>query len=159
MQAPPNVASRLQTMALLAKIPGIPFWLRRQATKNPLAAATRALRDPAKAAAMLAHPVAGVLFRAFQQCLFRGLAARIPGTRNDIAQLSVLPPLPFGQLGVPTLVIHGTQDSIVPVAHGEAVRAANVTWAPVAGGEHVTLFTHLEQVRAAVSGFAPLSAA
>jgi non-heme chloroperoxidase len=59
-------------------------------------------------------------------------------------------------MDVPTLVVHGTEDRILPF---EATAArlsdliANVTVVPVEGGPHNIGWTHSEQVNAALLGF------
>jgi pimeloyl-ACP methyl ester carboxylesterase len=153
MQAPPVLLARLKQMAILACVPGVLSYLRRKVAANPAAAASR-LANPALAAA-LDHPVVGPLLRQFQQSVFTGFRARLPGTRNDIARLAVLPPLPLGAIRAPVLAIHGGEDFVVPPAHARAVAAAlpdaRVLMLP--GGGHEVLFTHLDAVRAAVAGF------
>lgn len=42
-----------------------------------------------------------------------------PGKRNDIAQMENLPDYPFGQVQVPTLIIHGTEDRRVPFGQAQ----------------------------------------
>src|SRR5262249_45546836 len=46
------------------------------------------------------------------------------GRRNDLAQFAALPDDPPAGISVPTLVVHGTADRIVPIAHAEAVAGA-----------------------------------
>lgn len=44
---------------------------------------------------------------------------RRAGSRNDDANQRVLAPLPFGEVAAPTVVAHGTNESIVPLEHAE----------------------------------------
>lgn len=153
LQTPPQMLSRLKTMAVMGRIPGILSWLRRKVAADPAGAAARAAN--AELIAALDHPDAGPLLRLFQQSVFTEFTARLPGTRNDIAELANLPPLPLDQIAAPTLAIHGRADFVVPVAHAERVAAA----VPAARlllldtGRHEALFTHMDAIRAAVADF------
>jgi pimeloyl-ACP methyl ester carboxylesterase len=53
------------------------------------------------------------------------------------------------------LVIHGTSDRIVPFSHARSVadHAPNVQLHSIDGGEHVALFTHLDEVRKTAEQF------
>ena len=44
---------------------------------------------------------------------------RRAGSRNDDANQRVLAPLPFGDVTAPTLIAHGTNESVVPLEHPE----------------------------------------
>ena len=74
---------------------------------------------------------------------------RFPGTVNDIAQFAALGQLPAGSILVPTLVVHGRADDVVPFSHAEnvcrAIPQAKLLELP--DGGHVSLFTHLDMVR------------
>jgi pimeloyl-ACP methyl ester carboxylesterase len=50
-------------------------------------------------------------------------ARRRAGAENDSAQDAVLPALPFQAVRCPTLILHGTRDTIVPFSHAEAAHA------------------------------------
>ena len=47
------------------------------------------------------------------------MSALKDGFQNDLERFRDLPPLPFGEVRCPTLVVHGTHDRDVPFAHGE----------------------------------------
>jgi len=153
MQTPLPLLSRLRTMTLMARIPGALSFLRRRIMADPAAAAARAA-NPGLVAA-LDHPEAGPLLRLFQQGVFTDFKARLPGTRNDIACLAALPPLPLADITAPALVIHGADDFVVPPAHGRHAAAslpqARLVLLP--GGGHEVLFTHLDAIRAAMTDF------
>lgn len=147
--------SRLRPMRWLARVPGLLGVTRRRAGADPLAAALRAIPDRALAEATLAHPEAGPLLRALQATTFDRLSGRLPGTWSDTTLLRTLPAVPFERVRCPLLVIHGTADPVVPVRHAEhAIRRAGTAHALlIDAGGHNALFSHLEQVRAAMAAF------
>lgn len=155
LDVPKGIESRLRTMGLLARIPGVTALLRRKAERDPRAAASRSIRDPATLVRTLADPEAGPLLMALQSSVMHRLAARLPGTVNDTGRFATLPAIPFERLEVPVLVVHGAADVVVPFAHGEAVaaRAPRARLHRVEGGEHVSLFTDLHAIRGAVAAF------
>jgi pimeloyl-ACP methyl ester carboxylesterase len=155
LQTPPEMVARLATQALTARMPGAAGYLRRKVGTDPMAAASRSLPDAAEAAALLAHPEAGPLFRLFQQGIFTDLRARIAGTRHDIALLATLMPLPLAALRVPVLDLHAVDDPVVPVAHAEALcaQAPRAECVRLAKGGHVALFTEMDTIRSHVARF------
>ena len=50
-------------------------------------------------------------------------SAREAGFRNDLQQLRTLNELPLEQIAVPTLVVHGTADKLLPISGSEAMAA------------------------------------
>lgn len=50
------------------------------------------------------------------------ISPRETGLRNDLLQLKALPPFPFDKLALPTLLVHGTDDSFIPLAEIEALK-------------------------------------
>ena len=86
---------------------------------------------------------------------FHRMAERIEGTRNDI-RITQTTSYPLQDLAVPTLVVHGSKDPLVPFEeHGkrlaEEIPGAQLFLAE--GGEHVTIFTHRREVQSRVSAF------
>lgn len=97
--------------------------------------------DPAKALAWCfdlaqsgdedarAQWVRSVLGDAAQVSWFQDLASTVApispresGLKNDLLQIQALPELPFDKLALPVLLVHGADDSFVPIAEIEAVR-------------------------------------
>ena len=68
------------------------------------------------------------------------LDLRREGTLNDGRLVTNLPPLPLGDLRVPTLVLHGTRDANVPPAQSVAAAAAipGARLVSIEGGDHAT---------------------
>jgi pimeloyl-ACP methyl ester carboxylesterase len=80
---------------------------------------------------------------------------RLAGGVNDLRQMAALPHLPLERIAVPTLVIHGDSDAVVPFAQGqraaEAIPGAQLLI--LEGGNHLAFVTHLEQSRPALREF------
>lgn len=153
LESPPRILSRLKAMSIMAHVPGAALLLRHKMQRDPESALRRSMQEPGMADAILEHPEAWALFRAFQASMFHQLAGRIRGTRQDIALLSQIPPLPPADIAVPVLTIHGADDVIVPPQHADNVRAAEARHVRIGGAGHVALFTHLDAVREAASRF------
>lgn len=68
------------------------------------------------------------------------LTHRLRGVINDIRQLAKLPDYPLCEISVPTLVVHGTDDSAVPVKHAlhAAASIPGAKLVTAAGGDHAT---------------------
>lgn len=152
---PAYVLKRLRWFRWLVRVPGLPSLMAWQMGRHPEKAAARAIGDPGQVRRTLDHPEAGPLFAALFDSTSRQLAARLPGTVADTMGFADLPPLPFDKVEAPTLVIHGDADQVVPFSHGErsAREIAGAELHVVSGGQHVSLFTHLDEVRERARAF------
>ncbi len=67
------------------------------------------------------------------------ISPRETGLRNDLLQLKVLPDYPWEKLTLPTLWIHGTEDSFIPLADVESFvkRMPGAELYPVPGTGHI----------------------
>lgn len=95
------------------------------------------------------------LFKVVLLGSFDRMSERVAGTKNDI-RISKEFAVEYWNIPVPTLVVHGSHDPLVPFAeHGrrlsEKIPGARLCLGE--RGEHATIFTHREQVRAAVRDF------
>ncbi|KIZ44719.1 MULTISPECIES: alpha/beta hydrolase [Rhodopseudomonas] len=155
LDIPAEVRSRLPMMRWLARLPWLVAMMRWRADADPGRTAARSIRDPALLARTLAHPEAGVLLRTLQSSAMSRLAARLPGTENDITLCASMPPIAVADIDAPILAIHGTADRVVPFAHGRRIadQARQAELMAIDGGEHVSLFTHLDDIRERVRGF------
>ena len=82
-------------------------------------------------------------------------ARRHAGYVNDRIQYrSMGEPNPL-QITAPALIVHGTGDRDVSIAHGEsaAQRIPGATLVPIEGGGHLVAITEFERVFAEVRGF------
>jgi pimeloyl-ACP methyl ester carboxylesterase len=82
-------------------------------------------------ATMGAPPTTDHDLQAAQVAIARGIVTTATGWKrlgagydNDAAQFADLPPLPFSSITCPTLVVHGTADTRVPIAHAEHAHTA-----------------------------------
>jgi pimeloyl-ACP methyl ester carboxylesterase len=155
-----RVTTPLPLRFQLLRLAGSWRWLagaleRRAAAADPETSASRSIPDAALRARTLADPEAGPLLRALLASTSHRLADRLVGTLNDV-DVTRTRDLPLAAVRVPTLVVHGTADRIVPFdAHGKALAAAiaGATLAALDGGDHVAIFTHREEARARVATF------
>lgn len=155
LETPPEIQSRMKVMNLLSRLPGLAALMRWKIGKNWDEAARRSIADPQVRARTLEHPQAGTLLRNLQLSVFERLRARLPGTLNDVALFGELAPVAFEKISAPALVMHGTGDRVVPFGHAQqaANGISNAELFAIEGGEHVALFTHLDEVRAKVAKF------
>lgn len=154
-ESPDEVVKRLRHFKTLCRIPGVARFFAWANGRNPKKAAARSIRDPDTLRRTLDHAEAARLLFALQRSVFERLPERLPGTIADISALANLPPLPFHRISSPTLVIHGEADSVVPFSHGlrSAHEIAGAEFFEIPEGEHVCLFTHLDEVRRRVGAF------
>ena len=152
---PPEVSRRIPVLKFMARFPWITKFMRRQADRNPIRAARRSIRDEAVMMRTLGHTEAGPLMRALLSSAMDKPAARLPGTLNDMDYFEVMAPIPVAQIKVPILVVHGEDDRVVPFEHGRRLAdgAPNAELWAIRHGEHVSLFTHLDEIRAKVHAF------
>jgi pimeloyl-ACP methyl ester carboxylesterase len=70
------------------------------------------------------------------------------GLLNDERHLTSMPTYPLQEIKVPTLVLHGTADEIVPFSHAEhlAEKVPRAQLMRVKGGKHIFFATHREAV-------------
>jgi pimeloyl-ACP methyl ester carboxylesterase len=140
---------------LIARIPALGRVLRPDVDADPDRAVRRSIPDPALRAATLRHPEAGPLLLALQRSTGDRLPLRIAGAENDVRMTRRDLRLDLERLAVPALAIHGTADRVVPFAQARAfaARAPGAELYGIEGGDHVALFTHLEEFRARVHRF------
>jgi pimeloyl-ACP methyl ester carboxylesterase len=77
------------------------------------------------------------------------------GRRNDMAQYATLPLEPPAGIHVPTLIVHGTADRVVPISHAEAAAQAipGAKLVRLAGRGHIVLFTHAREIKPEFAAF------
>ncbi len=146
---------KFHLLKLMARFPALVAPMRRRAAIHPDAAARRSIPDPALRARTLNDPEAGPLLLALQLSTMDQMAQRLPGTQNDIVYSRLPFSYPLEQISVPLLVVHGTADQAVPFAQakGLADRVPGAELLAIEGGEHVSLFTHLHEIRTRVRHF------
>jgi pimeloyl-ACP methyl ester carboxylesterase len=83
-------------------------------------------------------------------------SVREAGVRNDLLQIRALADFPLEQVNVPTLVVHGMADRIVPISHAAAVagRIPGATFYPVEEAGHIVeIGPHAAEVQAKIVQF------
>lgn len=155
LHVPRRVKARLPIFTWAARIPGVTALLGWLAARQPERAARASILDEEICRRTLVDRQAGPLMRQLQESIFVDMKRRLPGTLDDTQCFGALPAVTPAGTGVPTLVIHGTADRVVPFAHAQRLADAESGAAlmAIAGGEHVCLFTHLDAVRARVAAF------
>ena len=142
-------------MTLLAKWPAFVSMLKKKTESNLKRHLNRSISDPAILESTLRDADAMALYRGVAIGSFYRMGERIEGTKNDI-KISQTRTYPLNDIAVPTLVVHGTRDPLVPFEqHGKRL-ASEIPGAQlfaVKGGEHVTIFTHRKEVQSRVSDF------
>lgn len=155
LETAPAFLARLRKMAWINRMPGLIPLMRRRLMDDPLSGAMRSIGDPDLAARTLAHPLAGPLFLAVQHSSLSQMSRRLPGTLVDTEHYLAMPKPPYERIAAPVLSIHGDADPVVPIAHSTQLVDAvpHARRVILAGGGHMALFSHLDEVRAAVADF------
>ena len=150
-----RVPFRFHVMKLMARIPAVAAAMQRKAASDPEASARRSIPDDALRGRTLNHPDAGPMLLDLQRSVMERMAERLPGTENDIRQSRRRFAYPLQRISAPVLVVHGTDDEAVPFAHAKALAAAvpGARLFAIPGGRHVSLFTHLDEIRAQAAQF------
>jgi pimeloyl-ACP methyl ester carboxylesterase len=129
--------------------------MRRRFERDPDAGARRAIPDPELRARTLADPQAGPLLRALLASTLDRLPSRLEGSKHDMLAARAPAP-PLEDVRVPTLVVHGTVDRVVPFARHGAVLASRIPGAEcllLEGGDHMALFSHRALIQPRVAAF------
>ena len=129
--------------------------MRRRAGADLEQAAKRSVTDAATRRRMLDDPETRKLFAALTASTADRLPLRFPGLENDVAVTRALE-CALERIRVPTLVVHGTKDPVVPFTPHARVLAERIPGAAllaVEGGEHACVFTHREFIRTRVARF------
>lgn len=140
---------------MLVRLPGFANAMQKKALSNIDQMASRSVADPVLRARTLQDPETGPLFTALMASTCDRMAQRMPATQNDIA-ITRTAAYPLEEIAVPTLIVHGTADTMVPFAqHAKALesRIPGAELLAIDGGEHVSIFTHRELVKPRVARF------
>jgi len=145
-------------LKLAAHVPALAAVMARRAARNPDRVASRSIPDPVLRSHTLNHPEAGPLLLALQQSTMDRMALRLPGTENDVFQSRRRFSYSVDQISAPLLVVHGTADRTVPFSQSSSLArlVPGAELLAIEGGEHVSLFTHLDLIRARTNDFLSL---
>jgi pimeloyl-ACP methyl ester carboxylesterase len=142
-------------ITFLARWPFLVKLMKKRTERNLKESLRRSVSDPDILERTLGDAEVMTLFTELTVGVFDHMAARIPGTKNDIS-ITQTTSYPLPDIAVPTLVVHGTKDPLVPFEeHGKrlATEIPGAQLLAVEGGEHVTIFTHRREVQTKVAAF------
>ncbi len=153
--APNKIPLMFYIMTTLAKWSWAVKLLKNSTEKNLKKSLAASISDPEILEKTLNNKDVMPLFKELTLSSFHKMAERITGTKNDI-RITGSYSYPLDQIKVPTLIIHGSHDPLVPLKdHGQKladeIEGAEILIAEK--GEHVTIFTHREMVQARVKDF------
>jgi len=142
-------------MKPLVRWPAFVAMMKRRTKKDLERALHRSISDPVIRARTVQDPQVRPLLEEVIVGVFDGIIRRLPGTDNDI-RITQTTTYPLEQIAVPTLVVHGMEDRLVPFIQNGKSLAARIPGAQlltVEGGEHMAIFTHRKEVRERVTRF------
>ena len=158
-----SVCTRVETrlplawylMRLTARCGPLVAAMRRKAEQDPERSARRSIPDPIVRSRTLGDPEAGPLLRELQLSTFDRMPLRLPGTENDVAVTRHDQWFALERITAPLLVVHGTNDRAAPFAQAQilAARVPGAELLAIENGEHVSIFTDRDRVRARVGSF------
>lgn len=140
---------------LLMRVPGVASAARRKVLRDPESVARRSVTNPELFDRLRRDDHAWALLQELQASTTDRMTRRFRGTDNDVV-VSRTRGYPLEEIGVPTLVVHGSADPLVPFERHAAVFAARIPRAKLLaleGGEHAAIFTHRRQAQAEVTRF------
>ncbi len=146
---------RFTVMKVIARVPFLVNFIRSRFLKNIRKSVSRSISYPDIIEKFINDEQLLSYYKDLSLSTMDRMAKRIPGTVNDI-RITQNTEYPLEDISVPTLVIHGSDDPIVPYAnHGKklAERIPGAQLCLAERGEHMTIFTHNEQVREAARTF------
>lgn len=142
-------------MKFLARWSWFSGYFRGKAAKGLVAVAGRSIRDPEILQRTVNDAETWPLFSTMMLSTYDRMGQRIAGTENDI-NITRTASYALEELRVPVLVVHGTDDQLANYetnAPQYVRRVPHAELLTVEGGEHVTIFTHRNLVRARVTAF------
>jgi len=144
-----------RAMCFLSRWPIIMTMIQEKAEKNLKQTLRRSISDPDIFERMINDAETMALYRTIAIGSFHRLADRVAGIKNDI-EVSHTRTYPLENITVPTLVVHGTNDPLLPFReHGKRL-ASEIPGAQlltIEGGGHGVIFTHREEVRQRITDF------
>ncbi len=149
------VSPAFYVMRFAARVPKFAQFMKKRFDKNVEQSLRRSVSHQDIVEQMLKNERIMSLYRELTHSTLNRMAKRIPGTINDI-RITQKTEYPLEQITAPALVVHGSEDPIVPFEeHGKklAERLPNSTLCLAERGGHMTIFTHNGQVRRAIEDF------
>jgi pimeloyl-ACP methyl ester carboxylesterase len=140
---------------LLMRVPGMASAARRKVLQDPESVARRSVTNPVLFDRLRGDADAWALLGELQASTTDRMTKRFRGTDNDV-YVSRTRRYPLEEIGLPTLVVHGSADPLVPFERNGAVLARRIPGAKLLvleGGEHAAIFTHRHEAQATVTAF------
>lgn len=140
---------------LLLRVPGMAAAARRKVLADPESAARRSVTNPELFDRLRRDSNAWALLCELQASTTDRMVQRFRGTDNDV-HVSRTRSYPLEDVRVPTLVVHGSADPMVPFEANGAAFARRIPGAKLVvleGGEHAAIFTHRHEAQSAVTAF------
>lgn len=95
--------------------------------------------------------------RAMMRVFFENnpLSKRHAGVQNDLEQVAAMHGFRWEEIRVPTLLIHGEKDRLIPLTYSQEIahRIAGAELVVVHGGGHECLISHHRQVKPVLQAF------
>lgn len=150
-----EIPLRYHLMKLLARLPFFISAMRKKALENLEQAAARSITDHQLRQRVLADDETRSLLAALTASTLDRMAARLPGTDNDI-RITQSTDYPLERIRVPTLIIHGNRDPLIafdqhPVSAKNRIPQAELL--ALENGEHAAIFTHRQLVQETIDRF------
>ncbi len=139
----------------LARWPSLVTRMRKKADKSLEQGLKRSISDPELLKRTVENREVRPLLEELRTMGLERIEARLQGTLNDV-EITRTRDYPLEQISAQTLVVHGVKDPFVAFEHHGKALATRIPGAQllaVDGGEHVTIFTHRDIVRAEVTRF------
>jgi len=146
---------RFHLLKLLARIPFLVRSMQSKALADLELTAARSVTNSELRQRLLSNEKSRALFVALTASTFDRMASRMTGTDNDI-RVTQTTEYALERIKVPTLIVHGDSDPIVPFAAHAQVAAARIPCADLLvleGGEHAAIFTHMAEVQDRMARF------
>ncbi len=150
-----TIYMRLAFLKLMAQSKWLSSKLEARVRKDPLSLARRSISDRNLLRRTVNDSESWALMQALQQSTMHNIANRIAGTVNDTRFCSKQRGTDISAIRCPTLIVHGSKDSVVPVDHATAAQQSiyGSELLLLENAEHVALFTHLHEIRQKVFEF------
>jgi pimeloyl-ACP methyl ester carboxylesterase len=83
------------------------------------------------------------------------ISERRAGVENDLVNIHAMDNFPWHEISVPTLLIHGEKDNLIPLAYSQDVahRTYQAELITIKGGGHECLVSHQREVRPLLNAF------
>jgi len=83
------------------------------------------------------------------------ISERRAGVQNDLVQIHAMDDLNWENIRVPTLLIHGDKDNLIPLGYSQGVahRIPNAELVVIKGGGHECLVSHQREIVPKLNAF------